>query len=184
MEAKENLSKARTDWLASEEAIVELYSELRILANAKLKRQPLGQTLQATALVHEAYIRLSKNSDLRWENKGHFFAAAAEAMRRILVDQARRKASARRGGQVTKEPLHHHDIEAPPVDQRILQVNEALSRLEAEDTTKATIVKLRFFAGLSHEEIAALIGVSEKTIRRHWNFSKIWLFQRISKSSN
>jgi RNA polymerase sigma factor (TIGR02999 family) len=124
---------------ASEEMIVELYTELRTMANAKLNKQPPGQTLQATALVHDVYLRLSKDSNQRWDNKGHFFATAAEAMRRILVEQARRKSASKRGGNVEKRPFHEHEIQAPEADEKTLQVNEALDLLEAEDSVKAAI---------------------------------------------
>jgi RNA polymerase sigma factor (TIGR02999 family) len=156
-----------------------VYDELRRLAAAKMARELPGQTLQPTALVHEAWLRLGGDEQPRWQNSAHFLGAAAEAMRRILVENARRKLCLKRGGGQEKVELCEAAIEAPVEDEKILQVHEALDALEAEDPRKAQIVKLRFFAGLGHEEIAALLGVNEKTVRRHWEIAKVRLFQRI-----
>ena len=167
---------------STDEMVCQLYAELRRLAAARLSPLEPGQTLQATALVHEAYLRLSREPDQRWQNRAHFFASAAEAMRRILIEQARRKATLRRSGNNRRVPLEEIDVQAPQPEDRLLQVDSVMEELEAEYPLQAQIVKLRFFAGLSHHEVAALLGVSEKTVRRHWNFSKIWLYQRISET--
>jgi RNA polymerase sigma factor (TIGR02999 family) len=164
---------------AADELLPLLYEELRRLAAHKMANEAPGQTLQPTALVHEAWLRLVGQNDFGWQNRAHFFAAAAEAMRRILIDRARRKCAARHGGGQVRVDLEDSAIEAPADDEKILQVNEALEVLAAEDPEKAQIVKLRFFVGLSYEEIATLLGVNEKTVRRHWEVAKVRLFQSI-----
>jgi RNA polymerase sigma factor (TIGR02999 family) len=156
-----------------------VYNELRRLAAHKMANEQPGQTLQPTALVHEAWLRLVGEGDSQWQNRAHFFCAAAEAMRRILIDNARRKQALRRGGGQVRVELEATALVAPADDDKLLQVNEALEALAAEDPEKAEIVKLRFFVGLSHEEIAALLGVNEKTVRRHWEVAKVRLFQSI-----
>ena len=165
---------------SSDALVTELYTELRHVAAARLRKLPPGQTLQATALVHEAYLRLGRSSADAWQNRGHFFAAAAEAMRRILVDQARRKAALRRGNGQVPESLDGLELHAPEPDERLLSVNEALQHLEAENPGLAQVVKLHFFAGLKHTEVAALLDISEKTARRQWSAAKLWLFEYIS----
>ena len=156
-----------------------VYNQLRQLAAAKMAHESPGQTLQPTALVHEAWLRLGGENQPSWENRSHFLGAAAEAMRRILVENARRKLRIKRGGGHERIELHESSIETPVEDEKILQVHEALDSLAMEDPQKAQIVKLRFFAGLNHDEIAALLGVNEKTVRRHWEVAKIRLFQNI-----
>src|SRR4029077_19758666 len=140
-----------------------------------------GQTLQPTALVHEAWLRLGADQQPQWQNRGHFLAAAAEAMRRILVENARRKLRLKRGGGAERVELHESAIESPMDDEKVLQVNEALDALAVEDPPKAEIVKLGFFGGLGHHEIAALLGVNEKPVRRHWEVAKVRLFQKIKE---
>ena len=164
---------------AAEKLLPLVYDELRKLAAAKISRETPGQTLQATALVHEAWLRLGGEDQPAWQNRAHFLAAAAEAMRRILVESARRKLRLKRGGDAERVEMHESAIEAPVDDEKILQVHEALEVLSAEDPEKAQIVKLRFFVGLSHEEIAVLLGVNEKTVRRHWEVAKVRLFRNI-----
>jgi RNA polymerase sigma factor (TIGR02999 family) len=159
-----------------------VYDELRRLAAAKMAREMPGQTLQPTALVHEAWLRLGGDDQPNWQNRAHFLGAAAEAMRRILVENARRKLRLKRGGGAERIDLHESAIEAPIDDEKILQVHEALDALAAEDPQKAQIVKLRYFVGLNHDEIAALLGVNEKTVRRHWEVAKVRLFQSINNS--
>jgi RNA polymerase sigma factor (TIGR02999 family) len=161
---------------ATDELVPLIYAELHQLAVAKMAQEQPGNTLQPTALVHEAWLRLG---DGVFTNRAHFFAAAAEAMRRILVETARRKLRLKRGGGAERVELRESAIQAPAEDEKILQVHEALELLSVEDPEKAQIVKLRFFVGLSHEEIAALLGVNEKTIRRHWEVAKVRLFQSI-----
>jgi RNA polymerase sigma factor (TIGR02999 family) len=167
------------DTKAAAELLPLVYGELRKLAAHKMAHEAPGQTLQPTALVHEAWLRLGGDAQPAWENRAHFLAAAAEAMRRILVETARRKLRLKRGGSHERIELHESAIEAPAEDEKIIQVHEALDALAVEDPEKAQIVKLRFFAGLNHEEIAALLGVNERTIRRHWEVAKVRLFQSI-----
>ena len=170
------------DLKAAEELLLLVYDELRKLAAHKMANEAPGQTLQPTALVHEAWLRLGGGDQPAWQNRAHFLAAAAEAMRRILVESARRKLRLKRGSGGERVELHESAIEAPAGDEKILQVHEALEALSAEDPEKAQIVKLRFFVGLSHAEIAALLGVNEKTVRRHWEVAKVRLFQSIKAS--
>jgi len=156
-----------------------VYEELRRLAAQKLSQESPGHTLQATALVHEAYLRLVGLDGQNYKNRAYFFGAAAEAMRRILIDSYRRKQSIKRGGDRQRVELEDGDlaIEAPTEDLEAL--DEALTELEGIDPTKAELVKLRYFTGLSLEETAALMDISESTAKRHWKFAKAWLFGRI-----
>jgi RNA polymerase sigma factor (TIGR02999 family) len=167
------------DKQAAEELLPLVYEELRKLAAAKMAREAPGQTLQPTALVHEAWLRLGGDQQPRWENRAHFFAAAAEAMRRILVENARRKLRPKHGGNQERVELNESVIELAAEDEKVLQVHEALDSLATEDPQKAQVVKLRFFVGLNNDEIAALLGVNEKTVRRHWEVAKVKLFQTI-----
>ncbi len=153
-----------------------MYEELRKLAAARLAREAPGNTLNATALVHEAYLRLVGPADAaRWESRGHFFAAAAEAMRRILVDAARRKQTEKHGGHRRRVDLT--DVPASPAvaDERLLALDAALTRLAAEDPVAARVVELRHFAGLSIEDAAATLGLSHATAYRHWTYARAWL---------
>lgn len=156
-----------------------IYGELRNLAAHKMALLPPGQTLQATALVHEAYLKLVGGGREKWENRRHFFAAAAEAMRHILIDRARRRARARHGGKVEHVPLDFVEIPEPTKDMVLLQLNDALDELHTASPDRAEIVKLRFFAGFTEPEIAALLGISERSVQRHWSCAKAWLFERI-----
>jgi RNA polymerase sigma factor (TIGR02999 family) len=169
------------DLNAAEELLPLVYAELRRLASAKMAQEPPGQTLQPTALVHEAWLRLAGAGNLRWNGRGHFFAAAAEAMRRILVENARRKRALRHGGGQVRVDVVGLDPAAEPGDDRLLEVDEALDELAALDAAQAEVVKLRFFVGLKLEEIAALHGVSTKTIQRQWTHARAWLFERIQR---
>ena len=169
------------DRAAAEQLLPLLYDELRQLAAAKLAHERPGQTLQATALVHEAYVRLvaGGQEDQRWEGRGHFFAAAAEAMRRILVESARRKKRLKHGGEFQRASADELDIVAEaPVDE-ILAVDEALDRLAAADGQAAQVVKLHFFAGLTLDETARLMGISTRTAYRDWAFARAWLAKRL-----
>ena len=157
---------------AAEELLPLVYRELQQLARAKMAREQPGQTLQPTALVHEAWLRLGGQ---RFENRAHFFGAAAEAMRRILVEAARRKHAARRGGGQAHADVDEIAIAAPMPDDELLAVHEALDRLAAHDAQKAELVKLRYFAGLSIEETAAALSISERTAKRHWTYARAWL---------
>ncbi len=167
------------DTAAAEELLPLVYEELRRLAAAKMAREAPGQTLQPTALVHEAWLRLIGGQAHNWQNRAHFFAAAAEAMRRILIDVARRKSQIRHGGEHHRVALEGADIVLPDDRERLLQVHEVLDQLAAVDPLKADVVKLRFFVGLSNAEIADVLNLSERTVERAWSFAKAWLFAEI-----
>lgn len=177
-----------TQWLNSRteseapDIVASLYAELKRIAAGRMALERPGQTLNATALAHEAWLRLEKSSPEQWRDRRQFFAAAAEAMRRILVESARRRIAAKRGGNESPVPLEGLEIMAPVADERLLDVHAVLDRLEAEDELKARIVKLRFFSGMDHDEIAALLEVNEKTVRRHWALAKVWLYKAILES--
>lgn len=155
-----------------------VYDHLRRLARARMAHVPAGNTLQPTALVHEAYLRLDQQSDAEWNGKWHFFSAAAEAMRRILVEQARQKASLKRGGD--KQRVEFEDVGIEPPTEDMLDLDRALTALEAIDKEKSSVVLLRYFAGLNREEIAETLGLSPRTVDRHWTFAKAWLRRELS----
>jgi RNA polymerase sigma factor (TIGR02999 family) len=160
----------------AEQLLPLVYDELRKLAAAKLAQEKPGQTLQATALVHDAYIRLvDVDKAQHWNSRGHFFAAAAEAMRRILVDQARHKKAARRGGQSRRILIDAAEIEVTSTADEILDIDEALNRLDAEDPQAARLVQLRYFAGLSIKEAAEAVGISRSTAYEHWCYARVRL---------
>ena len=138
-----------------------------------------GQTLQATALVHEAWLRLTQGTDRKWNDRTHFFAAAAEAMRRILVDRARRKARIRHGGELERLELDHVTMATQDNDDTVLAIHEAIEKLALESPQKAEIVKLRYFTGMEHAEIAAVLGIAEPTVRRHWAYARSWLYAEL-----
>lgn len=161
---------------AAEELLPLVYDQLRKLAAHKMAHEA-AQTLQPTALVHEAWLRLSRQAGARWQNRAHFYAVAAEVMRRILVDRARRRQTRKHGGQLERVDLDAVELPGPGDDAVVLQVHDALERLAAEDAVKAEVVKLRFFVGLENAEVAAILGVSEKTVQRHWSFAKAWLYR-------
>ncbi len=162
---------------AAEQLLPLVYDELRKLAAAKLAHEKPGQTLQATALVHDAYLRLVGDGEREqsWDNRGHFFAAAAEAMRRILIDQARQKHSDRRGGGWQRCELSDADRVTLPISDELLDLDDALTRLSTVDPQAAELVKLRVFAGLTVEEAAAIQGVSTRTAKRNWAYARAWL---------
>jgi RNA polymerase sigma factor (TIGR02999 family) len=166
---------------AAEELLPLVYQELKRVAARRLAREAPGQTLQATALVHEAYLRLIGEGDVPWQNRGHFFAAAAQTMRRILIDNARRKRAARHGGDQKRIDLDEAALAAiePPSDD-IVALDEALSRLASEHLGIARLVELRFFAGLSEEEAAAVLDISRATASRHWAYARAWLHDAIA----
>lgn len=168
---------------AADELLPLVYEELRRLASHKMANEAPGQTLQATALVHEAWLRLSNQSNARWQNREHFYAMAAEVMRRILVDRARRRQARKHGGQLDRVDLDAVELPGPSDDAVTLQIHEALEKLSKEDAEKAEVVKLRFFVGLENAEVAALLGVSEKTVQRHWTFAKAWLFRAMQSGA-
>lgn len=174
-----NASPPQTD---DQETVAGLYSELKKIAASRMAGERPGHTLSTTALVHEAWLRLEKSSRDDWRDRQQFFAAASEAMRRILVEAARRRIAAKRGGGGEKVPIDGLEISLPVADERVLAVHEVLDRLEVEDELKARIVKLRFFSGMDHHEIAALLELNEKTVRRHWELAKVWLYQAIREN--
>ncbi len=159
-----------------------VYEELRRMAAGHMAAEGRVTMLQATALVHEAWLRLSgpEGETLEWDGRKHFFGAAAEAMRRILVEQARSRLAAKRGSGLRAEPLNEVAQIATPADERLLDVHEALEELARHDPRQAELVKLRFFVGLRCDEIAALLGTSERTVRREWTAAKTWLFRAIT----
>jgi RNA polymerase sigma factor (TIGR02999 family) len=157
-----------------------VYDELRRLAAQRLTQEKPGQTLQATALVHEAYLRLVDTQKAQqWNSRGHFFAAAAEAMRRILVENARRKGSLKRGGCRVREALAEQDLVAPQVPDELLALDEALEQLTARDPQAAEVVKLRYFAGLTIPQTAEVLGISPRTVDSLWAFARAWLLRKI-----
>ena len=165
---------------AADELLPLIYDQLRGLAQQKLRHEPAGQTLQGTALVHEAYLRLVGNQNQQnWEGRRHFFAAAAEAMRRILVDNARRKQGLKHGGNLQREPLREIAAEPGSSQDDVLTISEALDKFAEQDPEKAELVKLRYFAGLTLPEIAEIQGISRATASRHWTYAKAWLFDEI-----
>jgi len=169
------------DLAAAGELLPVVYDELRKLAAHRLAHEKPGQTLQATALVHEAYARLvgGKPEERRWESRGHFFAAAAEAMRRILVESARRKNRLKRGGDFSRKDVELADIAAPELQEDLLALDEALTRLAATDRQASDLIQLRYFAGLSLPEAAQALGISPRTADRLWAYARAWLYREI-----
>lgn len=169
---------------AAEQLLPLVYDELRKLAAQKLAQEKPGQTLQATALVHEAYLRLvGEDKGRHWDNRGHFFAAAAQAMRRILVDDARRKRTVRHGGQVRRLDVDVDRLEDSRHADEILAVDEALEKLAQENPPVAQLVNLRYFAGMTLEEAAAALQISERTAYRYWEYARAWLQREIDSSA-
>jgi RNA polymerase sigma factor (TIGR02999 family) len=160
-----------------------VYEELRKLAAAKMAQEKSGQTLQATALVHEAWLRLAGPDDRKsWNSRGHFFGAAAEAMRRILVDRARQKARVRHGGAIERMDLEHVTLATMDSDDTVLALNDALEKLAVESPQKAEIVKMHYFTGLAYPEIAQALGVSLSTVERGWAYARSWLYREMKKN--
>ncbi len=166
---------------ASEQLLILVYNELRQVAAQMMSREPPGQTLQPTALVHEVWLRLGADVQPPWVNRAHFFGAAAEGMRRILVERARRRRRVRHGGGLERVQFDEVEVVTEVADDKLLQVHEVLDALENEDPTEAQIVKLRFFVGLRSVEVASALGISERTVRRHWTHAKAWLYQHIKE---
>jgi len=171
------------DAKATDELLPLVYEELRRLAGLKMSQEPPGQTLQATALVHEAYIRLVGAENQNWSSRGHFFAAAAEAMRRILIDNARRKQRRKRGGGRQRVELDDAEVAIEGSSTDIIALDEALAKLAEEDAIKADLVKLRYFAGLTIEQAAKILGISRATAERYWSYACAWLFHEINKGA-
>jgi RNA polymerase sigma factor (TIGR02999 family) len=166
---------------AAEQLLPLVYTELRRLAAWHMANERPGQTLQATALVHEAWLRVSGGQNQHWDSRRHFFAAAAEAMRRILVDKARRKQAVRHGGGLHRTDLDGVEIAAGHPDEELLAVHEALDALAAHDSRKADLVRLRYFADLTTEEAAGALGLSVRTAKRDWAYARAWLFREIAR---
>ena len=166
---------------ASQDLLPLVYEELRNLAAARLAHEAASQTLQPTALVHEAWLKIG-GSDHDWNSRGHFFAAAAEAMRRILIDRARKRGRQRHGSGMQRINLDSVDLAATTDDDTLLQLDEALAKLAAEDAQKAELVKLRFFSGLSIPDAALALGISEATAKRHWSYARAWLYCELTQA--
>jgi RNA polymerase sigma factor (TIGR02999 family) len=164
---------------AADELLPLVYDELRRIAAQKMAHEAPGQTLQPAALVPEAWLRLGGDAQPHWQNRAHFFTAAAEAMRRILIERARSKGRLRRGGERQRVDLDEVTLASEDPDNIVLAVNEALEKLAAQDPVKADIVKLRYFVGMNHQEIADALGIAEPTVRRHWGFARSWLYAEL-----
>jgi len=171
----------RGDRKAADQLLELVYQDLRHLANHKMAQEPPGQTLQPTALVHEAWLRLVGSEHPNFENRAHFFSAAAEAMRRILIDCARRRSALRHGGQLRRIDLDECNVAAPEADAELLAVHEALDELAKEYPMQAEVVKLRYFGGQTNEETAQLLGISLSTVKNYWAFARAWLRQQIQR---
>jgi len=171
------------DSKAAQDLLPLVYEELRKLAAHKMANEAPGQTLQPTALVHEAWLRLVGTENPQFEGRGHFFAAAAEAMRRILIDRARQKLSLKRGAGAARVNLEDLEVASAADDDTLLAVDEALTKLAGEDPDSAEFIKLRFFAGMTNDEAAQAFGIPERTARRHWSFARAWLFREIQRQA-
>lgn len=171
----------RGDPKAADQLLELVYQDLRHLANHKMAQEPPGQTLQPTALVHEAWLRLVGSEHPNFENRAHFFSAAAEAMRRILIDRARRRSALRHGGQLQRVDLDECNVAAPEADAELLAVHEALEELAKEYPMQAEVVKLRYFGGQTNEETAQILGVSLTTVKNYWAFARAWIRQQIQR---
>jgi RNA polymerase sigma factor (TIGR02999 family) len=167
------------DPAAADQLLPLVYDELRRLAAHKMASEAAGHTLQPTALVHEAWLRLIGSENQKWDDRGHFFAAAAEAMRRILIDRARRKRAVRHGGDQQRVNIHETNIACETDDDQLLAVNEALDKLAVEHKTEAELVKLRYFVGMTNDEAAEVLGISPRTAKYYWTHARAWLFREI-----
>jgi len=172
---------SRQDTHAREELFKSVYEELRRMAAARMAREAGGQTLQPTALVHEAWLQLVRDGERTWENRAHFFGAAADAMRRILIDAARRKSSRKRGGGMERQDIEDVDLAQMVPDEQVLLINEALEKLEQEDPNRARIVVLKFFGGLTNREVGETMGIGERSVEREWAAAKVRIFQWIRR---
>jgi RNA polymerase sigma factor (TIGR02999 family) len=172
-------ANAQGDGCAASELLPLVYDELRRHASVRMSHESSGQTLQPTALVHEAWLRLFGSGDQRWLNRAHFFGAAAEAMRRILIEKARSKMRLKRGGGQMRIDVDEVELAEALPEEKVLLIDDALERLQLQDPEKAHVVVLKFFGGLSNQEVAESMGVTERTIERHWAYAKAWLFQSI-----
>ena len=168
---------------ASAKLLPLVYDDLRRQAVAQMAREPAGQTLQPTALLHEAWLRLTHEGERNWQNRAHFFGAAAEAMRRILIENARRKSRLKRGGDQVRVDIDRIELAETTPEEKILLINDALERLQVQDAEKAQVVVLKFFGGRTNQDVAQCLGVTERTVERHWAYAKAWLFQSIRAQS-
>ena len=171
----------RGDPKAADQLLELVYQDLRHLTNHKMAQEPPGQTLQPTALVHEAWLRLVGSEHPNFENRAHFFSAAAEAMRRILIDRARRRSALRHGGQLRRVDLDECNVAAPEADAELLAVHEALDELAEEYPMQAEVVKLRYFGGQTNEETAQILGISLTTVKNYWAFARAWIRQQVQR---
>ena len=172
------------DSAAAQHLLPLVYEELRKLAAARMAQEKAGQTLQATALVHEAYLRLLNDADMKWDNRGHYFTAAAEAMRRILIDRARAKNRHKRGGgKLERVAIEDVQLAIETQPDVLLAMNDALEQLALDDPEKAELVKLRFFVGMTIPEAAQALEISEMTAKRQWSFARAWLYKRLTEES-
>ena len=169
----------RGDVQASEVLLPLVYDDLRRHAVVQMAHEAPGQTLQPTALLHEAWLRVAGDGARKWQNRAHFFGAAAEAMRRILIENARRKSRLKRGGNPVRVDLDRVELAATTPDEKILLINDALERFQVEDPEKAQVVVLKFFGGRTNGEVAESLAVTERTVERHWAYAKAWLFRSI-----
>jgi RNA polymerase sigma factor (TIGR02999 family) len=167
------------DPTAADQLLPLVYEELRRLAAHKMANEAAGQTLQPTALVHEAWLRLVGNDPPQFQNRAHFFAAAAEAMRRILIDRARRKRAVRHGGEQQRVDVQAVELASPDDDEQLLGVNEALDKLAVEHKAEAELVKLRYFVGMTNDEAAEVLGISPRTAKYYWTHARAWLFREL-----
>ncbi len=172
------------DLRASEQLLPLVYDELRQHAGVRMTRESSAHTLQATALVHEAWLRVVGKGGIRWESRAHFFGAAAEAMRRILIESARRKARLKRGGDMVRVDLAKVDVATASPEEKVLMIDEALEKLEEKDPQQARVVVLKFFMSHTNAEVADMLGISERTVERRWAFAKAWLFDAIKHQQN
>ncbi|HWA25059.1 MAG TPA: sigma-70 family RNA polymerase sigma factor [Lacunisphaera sp.] len=169
----------RGETQASEKLLPLVYQDLRRQAAAQMSREAAGQTLQPTALLHEAWLRVTGDGNRQWQNRAHFFGAAAEAMRRILIENARRKSRLKRGGDQIRVDADYIELAATTPDEKVLLINDALEQLQVRDPEKAKVVVLKFFGGRTNQEVAESLAVTERTVERHWAYAKAWLFQHI-----
>lgn len=169
----------RGDRRAVEDLLPLVYDELRGLAAARMRSQANSHTLQPTALVHEAWLRLVKDEERSWQNRAHFFHAAAEAMRHILIEHARRKSALKHGGGQQRVDIADLECAVPALDERILLIDEALEKLAREHPERAKIVVMKFFGGMTNEEVAEALGIGTRSVHRHWVFAKLWLFDKL-----
>jgi len=168
---------------ASEELLPLVYEELRRHAAVRMAQESAAQTLQPTALVHEAWLRVVGKGGQKWLNRAHFFGAASEAMRRILIENARRRSRLKRGGDAVRVDIDQLDLAETGPEEKILLIDEAIERLQALDPEKARVVVMKFFGGHTNQEVAESLGVNERTVERHWAYAKAWLFQNIRSQS-